>query len=145
DQIGSAIELRAVLKTQQDALQFYSSYNRQMADGVKAADQLKVGLDYQNNFAGRTSWYFRNEGGFDRVKDIELYNIAAAGLGMDLVNEPKRTTTARFGLSFRYEGYGAPTTPDLKSMGLDVGLNNDLDFGHSKLVTRLAYVPAFED
>lgn len=145
EQIGSAAELRAVLKTTQDTLQFYTSYNRQVAAGVKAADQLKAGVDYQNNFAGRYSWYARDEGGFDRVKDIDLYNIAAAGLGLDLVKQPKRTTTARFGLSFRYEGYANPLTPDLKSAGLDVGLNNDLDFGHSKLVTRLAYVPAFED
>lgn len=145
EQLGSAAELRATLKTTQDTLQFYSSYNRQVADGLKAADQLKVGVDYQNNFAGRLSWYARDEGGFDRVKDIDIYNIAAAGVGLDLVKEAKRTTTARLGLSFRYEGYTDPLTPDLKSAGLDVGLNNDLDFGHSKLVTRLAYVPAFED
>jgi hypothetical protein len=145
DQLGSAAELRATLKTVQDTLQFYSSYNRQVADGVKAADQFKAGVDYQNNFAGRYSWYVRDEGGFDRVKDVDLYNIAAAGLGFDIVKEPKRTVTGRLGLSYRYEGYGNPLTPDVRSAGLDIGLNNDLEFGNSKLVTRLAYVPAFDD
>lgn len=145
EQLGTSAELRAVLKTTQDTLQFYSTYNRQVADGTKAADQLKLGVDYQNNFAGRYSWYARDEGGFDRVKDIDLYNIAAAGLGFDIVKQPKRTTTGRLGLSFRYEGYKSPATPDVKSAGLDVGLNNDLEFGNSKLVTRLAYVPTFED
>lgn len=145
EQLGTAAQLRAVLKTAQDTLQFYSNYNRQVADGVKAADQLKLGVDYQNNFSGKLSWYVRDEGGFDRVKDIELYNIAAAGLGFDIIREPQRTMTGRFGLSFRYEGYRDAVTPDVKSAGLDVGLNNDLDFGISKLVTRLAYVPAFDD
>lgn len=145
EQIGSAAELRAVLKTQQDTLQFYSSYNRQVADHVKSADQFRLGIDYQNNFAGRYSWYARDEGGFDRVKDIDLYNVAAAGMGYDFVKQPKRTTTGRLGLSFRYEDYKNPLTPKMKSAGLDVGLNNDLEFGNSKLVTRLAYVPSFDD
>ncbi|MDO8543226.1 MAG: DUF481 domain-containing protein [Opitutaceae bacterium] len=145
EQIGTAGEFRAVLKTAQDVLQFYASYNRQIADGLKSSDQLKAGSDYSNNFAGRYSWYARDEGGFDRVKDIELYNIAAAGLGFDIVKQPKRTMTGRLGLSFRYEGYRSPLTPDVKSAGLDVGLNNDMEFGTSKLVTRIAYVPAFED
>jgi hypothetical protein len=145
EQLGSAAELRAVLKTSQDTLQFYSSYDRQVSDKVKSADQLKLGVDYQNNFAGRYSWYARDEGGFDRVKDIDLYNIAAAGLGYDFVKQPKRTTTGRVGVSFRYEGYKTPGTASVKSAGLDIGLNNDLEFGNSKLVTRIAYVPAFED
>jgi hypothetical protein len=145
EQIGTAAELRATLKTTQDTLQFYSSYNRQVSQGAKSADQLKVGVDYQNNFAGRYSWYMRDEGGFDRVKDVELYNIAAAGVGFDIVKQPKRTLTGRTGLSFRYEGYRNPITPDVKSAGLDLGLNSDLDFGHSKLVTRISYVPTFED
>jgi hypothetical protein len=145
EQIGTAAEVRATLKTVQDMLQFYSGYNRQVSDGAKSADQFKAGVDYSNNFAGRTSWYVRDEGGFDRVKDIEIYNIAAAGLGFDILKEPKRTVTGRAGLSFRYEGYRDPLTPDVKSAGLDLGLNSDLEFGNSRLVTRIAYVPTFED
>jgi hypothetical protein len=145
EQIGTAGEVRATLRTLQDVLQFYSSYNRQVSDGAKSADQFKAGVDYQNNFSGRYSWYVRDEGGFDRVKDVELYNIAAAGLGFDIVKEPKRTLTGRAGLSFRYEGYRDPLTPDVKSAGLDIGFNSDMEFGNSKLVTRVAYVPSFED
>ncbi|MGH7943834.1 MAG: DUF481 domain-containing protein [Opitutaceae bacterium] len=145
EQVGTAGEVRATLKTNQDTLQFYSAYNRQVSDGTKSADQFKAGVDYQNNFAGRKSWYVRDEGGFDRVKDIELYNVAAAGLGFDIVKELKRTLTGRFGLSFRYESYRDPFTPDVKSAGLDIGFNSDMEFGNSKLVTRVAYVPSFED
>lgn len=145
EQLGTAAEMRAVLKTVQDTLQFYTSYDRQVANHEKAADQLKIGTDYQNNFAGRYSWYARDEGGFDRVKDIDLYNIAAAGLGRDFIKDPKRTLTGRLGLSFRYENYKNPATADVKSLGLDLALNNDMEFGDSKLVNRLAYDPSFDD
>jgi hypothetical protein len=145
EQLGSAADFRASVKTLKDHLQFYAGYNRQVSEGVKAADQLKLGIDYSNNFSGRYSWYARDEGGFDRVKDVELYNVAAVGAGFDIVKQPKRTTTGRFGLSFRYEGYKNPATADVKSAGLDVGLNNDMEFGNSKLVTRISWVPTFED
>jgi hypothetical protein len=145
EQIGTAGEVRAVLKTTQDTLQFYSSYNRQISEGAKSADQFKAGVDYQNNFAGRYSWYLRDEGGFDRVKSIDLYNIAAAGVGFDVVKKPKQTLTGRAGISFRYEGYKNSIAPSVKDAGLDIGINNDMEFGNSKLVNRVAYVPTFDD
>lgn len=145
EQLGTAASVRATLKTTQDTLQFYSSYNRQVADGEKAADQFKAGVDYQNNFAGKLSWYVRDEGGFDRVKDIDLYNVAAAGLGYDVIKQPKHVLTTRVGLSFRYEGYKNPATADLKSAGMDFGLAHEFTFANSKLVNRLSYVPAFDD
>ncbi len=145
EQLGTAGEARAVLKTTQDTLQFYAAYDRQVADHVKAADQLKIGTDYQNNFAGPYSWYARDEGGFDRVKDIDLYNLAAAGFGRDFIKTVERTLTGRLGLSFRYENHRNPVTPDVKSLGLDVAVNNDMTFGNSKLVNRIAYDPSFDD
>ncbi len=145
DQLGTAASLRAILKTQRDTLQFYTAYDRQETDGLKSADQFKAGVDYQNNFRGRTSWYVRDEGGFDRIKDIELYNVAAVGFGYDVIKEPKHVLTTRAGLSYRYEGYKNPTTTDVKSAGLDFGLAHELTFGNSKLVNRLSYVPAFDD
>jgi hypothetical protein len=62
-----------------------------------------------------------------------------------MIKEPKRIVTGRAGLSFRYEGYRSPLSEDVKSAGLDLGLNSDLEFGNSRLVTRIAYVPTFED
>ncbi|MEO5958772.1 MAG: DUF481 domain-containing protein, partial [Opitutaceae bacterium] len=94
---------------------------------------------------GRKSWYVRDEGGFDRVKDIELYNVAAAGMGYDVIKEPKQTLTLRAGLSFRYEGYKNPGTKDVKGAGLDFGLAHELTLDNAKLVNRLSYVPTFED
>jgi len=145
EQTGTAFSFRAVLAGAQDTLQFYAAYDRQISDGAKSSDQLKAGVDYQNNFSGRKSWYVRDEGGFDRIKDIDLYNVAAVGLGYDFIKEPKQTLTGRAGVSFRYEGYGNPLTEDLKTAGLDFGLNHRLQLDNSLLVNRLSYVPSFED
>lgn len=145
DQLGTAVALRATLKGPGDTLQFYTAYDRQVVDETKSADQFKAGLDYQNNFSGKLSWYVRNEGGFDRVKDIELYNVAAAGLGYDAIKKSKQTLTLRAGFSFRFEGYKNPITDDVKSAGLDFGLAHDYTLANSKIVNRLSFVPTFED
>ena len=145
EQLGTSFSGRAALKTPQDSLQFYTAYDRQETDGEKSADQFKAGVDYQNNFAGRLSWYVRNESGFDRIKDIDLYNIAAAGLGYDFIKEPKHTLTGRTGVSFRYEGYRDPLTEDVKAAGLDVGLAHQYDSEFWSIVNRITWVPLFED
>ncbi len=71
EQLGTAVSARATLKTAQDTLQFYTAYDRQVADGAKSADQFKAGVDYQNNFSGKKSWYVRDEGGFDGGRLLE--------------------------------------------------------------------------
>jgi hypothetical protein len=145
EQLGTQVSARAVLKTPEDTLQFYTAYNRQVTDAVKAADEFKAGIDYANHFAPKRSWYVRDEGGFDRVKDVELYNVAAFGLGFDLIKEPLHTLTARVGLSYRYEGYGNPATEDVSSAGLDLGLNHEWELENSRIVNRLSVVPTFND
>lgn len=168
EQLGTAAALRATLKTAQDTLQFYSAYDRQVADGTKSADQFKAGVDYQNNFAGRYSWYIRDEAGFDRVKLINFSNVAAAGFGYDFIKKPTQTLTGRAGLSHRYEGYDpnpkevtrlmAPpfslpegdarrlaTKPTLSSAGLDFGLAHTVEFTYWSLTNRISYVPTFDD
>lgn len=145
EQIGTSAAVRATLKTAQDTLQFYSAYDRQISDGTKSADQFKAGVDYQNNFKGRKSWYVRDEGGFDRVKDIELYNVAAFGLGYDFIKKPNQILTGRAGISYRYEGYENPATEDVNGAGLDLGFAHTLTLKESKLVNRVSYVPTFED
>jgi hypothetical protein len=145
EQLATGFSFRATLAGAQDTLQFYTGYDRQVSDGVKSADQFKAGVDYANNFSGRKSWYVRNEAGFDRVKDIELYNIAAVGLGYDFIKEPNQILTGRAGLSFRYAGYKNPLTEDVKSAGLDFGLAHRLQMDNWAIINRLSYVPTFED
>jgi hypothetical protein len=144
-QFGSAVSLRATLAGSKDKLLFYTAYNRQETDNVKSADQFKAGIDYSNNFSGSKSWYVRDEGGFDRVKDIDLYNVAAFGVGYDLIKKPHQTLTSRLGLSYRYEGYGDALSEDVSSAGLDIGLNHTYNFGTMRMVNALSIVPAFDD
>lgn len=144
-QLGTSFGFRAKLAGVNDTLQFYTAYDRQVTDGQKSADQFKLGTDYANNFAGAKSWYVRDEGGFDRIKDVELYNVAAFGLGYDFIKAAKQTLTGRAGLSFRYEGYKSPLTSDVKSAGMDFGLAHSLQLETFAVVNRLAVVPAFDD
>ncbi len=145
EQLGTAVALGATLKGAKDTLKFYTAYNRQETDGLKSADQFKAGVDYTNNFKGHMSWYVRNEGGFDRIKDIELYNVSAVGMGYDFVKKPSQTLTGRAGLSFRYEGYKNPTSIDVKSAGLDFGLNHTYEFQTMKMSNSVTFVPSCED
>jgi hypothetical protein len=145
EQLGTGFSFRATLAGSQDKLQFYSAYDRQITDGLKSADQFKAGVDYSNNFKGSNSWYVRNEGGFDRVKDIELYDVAAVGMGYDFIQKPKQVLTGRAGLSFRYAGYKNVKTEDVKAAGLDFGLAHRYEMKNSVLNNRISYVPTFED
>ena len=145
EQLGTAAAITATLASATDKLIFYSAYNRQVTDNEKSADQFKAGVDYSNNFSGATSWYVRDEGGFDRIKDIELYNVAAFGLGYDVIKKVNQTLTVRGGISYRYEGYTNPATESVNSAGLDFGLQHELVFGDSKLVNSLSFVPSFKN
>jgi hypothetical protein len=145
DQLGTAASITATLASATDKLVFYSAYNRQVTDDAKSADQFKAGVDYSNNFSGAMSWYVRDEGGFDRIKDIELYNVAGIGLGYDVIKKINQTLTLRGGLSYRYEGYKNPATDSVNSAGLDFGLQHELVFGDSKLVNSLTFVPSFNN
>jgi len=145
EQLGTAVSAKATLKTPEDTLQFYTAYDRQVVDKQKSADQFKAGVDYQDNFHGKLSWYVRDEGGFDRIKDIQLYDVAAFGLGYDVIKEPKHTLTTRAGLSYRYEGYSNPATPNVSAAGLDLELNHEWTIGWGKITNQIAYVPSFDD
>jgi hypothetical protein len=79
------------------------------------------------------------------VKDIELYNVAAAGFGYDVIKKSNQLLTTRAGLSFRYEGYRNPLSEDVKSAGLDFGLAHEFTFANAKMVNRVSIVPAFDD
>lgn len=144
-QLGTAAGLRATLKGPNDTLLFYTSYNRQVTEGQKSADQYKAGVDYSNNFSGNSSWFVRDEGGFDRVMGIKFYDVAAAGYGFDVLRAPNETLTARAGLSFRDDTYTDPLTQNVNAVGMDFELNHTAKFGTSSLVNRVAVVPAFSN
>lgn len=144
-ELGTAFGFRARLSGPDDTLQFYTNYNRQKSNGVTSSDRFVAGADYANNFSGRYSWYARDEMGFDRSKDIRFYNVAAAGIGYDFIqNAPRQTLTGRTGLSFRYETYDTAAA-DVESLGLDFALLHSFLFKNARMNNALTFVPAFDD
>jgi hypothetical protein len=149
-QYGTALSFRATLNGAIDKLQFYTSYNHQVTEGEASADQFKAGIDFQNIFSERTSWYLRDEAGYDRVKLIDFQNVAAAGLGYDFLKKPKWEFTCRLGLAHRFETYQMDpvtqfTKENVNSAGLDVGLYHSLELKGFSMVNRINYVPTFND
>ncbi len=144
NQLGTAYGLRATLTRLKDTLLLSTSYDRQTSDGVKSTDQFKAGADYSSNFADKNSWYVRDEGGFDHLKDLRLFNLAATGEGYDFVKRVGQTLTGRVGLAYRYEDYSQNAAQDVNSLGLDLGLNYTRQIARSLLTSRLAIVPTLE-
>jgi molybdopterin-binding protein len=146
NQLGTNVIFRATLKGPDDALLFYTAYNRQVTDGEKSADQFKAGVDYGDNFSQATSWYVRDEAGFDRVKEITFDDMAAAGLGYDFIKAKDVTLTGRAGLSYRkYEYSAAADTAALSAVGGDAELQYMQKIGKAQLSDRIAYLPDFQD
>ncbi len=144
NQLGTAYGLTATLTRLKDTLILSTSYNRQTSDGLKSVDQFKAGADYSSNYVDKNSWYVRDEGGFDHIKDLSLYNLAATGQGYDFVKKVGQTLTGRIGLAYRYEDYRHSTAQDVHSIGLDLGLNYTRQIARSLLTTRLAIVPTLQ-
>jgi hypothetical protein len=79
------------------------------------------------------------------VKQITQYNLAAGGLGYDVIKRKNQILTLRAGLSFRYESYQSDQEDPMKSLGLDLGLHREYSFENSKVVNDLTIVPAFNN
>ena len=144
-QLGTSYSFRAKLAGPLDTLQYYTAYNRQEADGQISADQFKAGADYADNFSAATSWYARDEGGFDHVNNVKFYDIAASGLGYDFIKQKNQVFTGRAGLSYRYDQYSTPDAAALSSTGADFELQYLLKTKKWQLSDRIAFVPAFQD
>jgi putative salt-induced outer membrane protein YdiY len=143
--LATSYSFRAKLVGPLDTFQYYTNYTRQETQGQVSADQFKVGADYADNFAANTSWYVRDEGGFDRVNDIKLYDVAATGFGYDFVKDKQQTLTGRAGVSYRYDQYTTPDTANLSSAGADLELEYTLKLKKFQLSDRITFVPAFQD
>lgn len=145
DQLGTGAGFRAKLVSPQDTLQFYSGYNRQVSDGKKSADQFKAGVDYASYFEDRSTWFLRDEAGFDRIMDVRFYDTAAAGYGYAFIKNPVDTLTARVGLAYRYDGYDNPATATVNSAAADFEIAHDLKLANWELNNALTIVPSFQD
>jgi small nuclear ribonucleoprotein (snRNP)-like protein len=146
EELGYGGGARATLAGSEDILQFYTQFAYKRVNGVKSDDKFAMGVDYASYVSERVTWYARNEGGYDSGKDIDFYNVAAAGLGYDFIkNLPKQKLTGRAGLSYRFEDYGNPLNEDVRSAGLDLGLQHNYRFENALLNNSITFVPSFDD
>ncbi len=143
--LGTAATFKATLTGPADTFQYYMNYLRQKSDGAVSTDQAKAGVDYSANFTNVSSWYARDEGGFDRVNDISFYDIAAAGYGYDFIKEKEQALVGRVGLSYRYDTYTSPDTATLSSAGADVEVEYTKQIKKAKLHDKISFDPAFQD
>jgi Protein of unknown function, DUF481 len=145
-QLGTDVGISAKRISPQDELDLYADYNRQVAAGVQSADQFKAGIDYTNDLTGTTSWFVRDEAGFDRIMDIQFYETAAAGVGQALIKNDVDVLTARVGLAYRYDGYDSvPPTPNVSAVAADFELNHDLKTADWELEDKLTILPALSN
>ena len=146
EQLAYGGGLKATLASPQDTLVLYTDFANQKTDGVKSEDRLRAGIDYASYLSEHVTWYTRDEGGYDNVKDISFYNVAAAGFGYDLVkNLPVQKLTVRGGLSYRFENYGQASQEDVSSAGLDLGLSHFYKFENAVMNNNVTFVPSFDD
>ena len=145
NQLGTEAGFRATLANSVDSLQLYSDFNRQVSDSEQSANQFKTGVDYADNYQDAESWYARDEGGFDRVMGISFYDIAALGLGHDLVKNRRETLTARLGLAYLYDSYHNPDTPSVHSTGADIEIDHSFQMSVWRLTNHIAFDPTFAD
>lgn len=146
EELGYGGGAKATLEGPEDILKFYTSFAYKRTNGVKSDDKFAIGVDYSSYLSERVTWYARDEGGYDNGKDIDFYNVAAAGFGYDFIkNPPKQKLTGRIGLSYRFEDYGDPATEDVRSAGLDLGLIHSYRFENAQLNNSITVVPSFDD
>jgi hypothetical protein len=145
-QLGTDLSFKATLNGPDDTLGFAAAYNRQVTNGVKAADQFKAGVDYSDDISANTSWFVRDEAGFDRVNEIEFDDIAAAGIGYNFVKTKDETLVGRVGISYRkYDYTPSADTPSVSAVGADLELHYKQTFGVSELHDDLVLLPDFQD
>ena len=144
-QLSTSYHYRAKLTSPNDTFQYYTSYTRQEVNNQVSADLFKVGADYSENFTPTRSWYVRDEGGFDRVNFITLYDIAASGLGYDFIKEKQETLTGRVGLAYRYVQYVRTKGQPLSSTAADFGFEYVRKVRSAQFTDKVAFVPAFQD
>lgn len=144
-EFATRLGFAATLKSPQDALRFYASYDRSERDGATIADEVKGGVDYSNRFSERVGWYVNTELEKDTAEDIDLRSTSAFGLSYLFIDRGEvQNLTGRIGLSYLYEDYS--TGAKTEDLGLDVALLHAWQFAAwGRMTNSLRYVPAFED
>ncbi len=144
EKLGAGAGFKAVLASEKDRLGFHlrGTYSRE--NGSTTVDNARGGVDYENFFSPRQSWYARTELERDRVIGLDMRATAAFGYGYYFLKSPRHVLRGRLGALYLHESYddGRSNT----SPGVDLGLHHMLMLGNwGKLVTEVVYTPSLDD
>lgn len=144
EKLTTGAGLKAELVSDEDRLKFYLHGNYSKENGNTTVDDAIGGVDYENFFSDRQSWYARTEIERDRVTGLDMRSTTAFGYGYYFLKGARQVLRGRLGAMYLHESYqdGRSNT----APGLDLGLHHMLMLGDwGKIVTDLVYTPSLDD
>lgn len=145
---GFGMSFRATLNGPDDRLSFFTRANFEETDGIKSADDARVGVDYSNQINDEWNWYVSSELGRDVIKGTDLFVTTAGGFGYTITKSDSRFLNIRGGVGYRFEEYSDFSTPireQLNAASLDFGLEHKETLTWGTLVNRIKFTPTIED
>jgi len=143
DRLSTGGTISATLKGPNDKLNFYAGGNRARENDVLSNKEAYGGIDYEQTFAGKNSWYTRARLEYDAIELLDLRTTVAVGWGYYFFNNPEREFRGRLGLQFQHEAF--TTGRSESSPGLDAGVFHRIELGKTTLTSEITITPAFED
>ena len=146
ENFASSIQAEAKLEGPHDRFVVYGSYIYKETDKVRSEDEQKGGMRYTNFFTDKWGWFLREELERDTFEGIDFRSTTAGGVTYKFIQEERLSLEGSAGISYRYESYSDAGVEDDGFPGLDFGLNLGWQFADwGKLVTKLSYIPSFDD
>jgi putative salt-induced outer membrane protein YdiY len=144
DETGTALRFKATRAGPDDSLKFYGSYDQAETDGIKNANEVKGGIEYNSFFGKKLGWFVRGEIESDEFENLDFRSTVAGGLSYRFKNTDRHKLLGRAGFSYRFENFSDGR--DLEGMGGDFGLSHFYRFNEwGKLTTDIQFIPSIED
>ena len=144
EKLTTGAGFKAELASDEDRLKFYLRGTYSKENGSTTVDNAVGGVDYENFFSDRQSWYARTQIERDRVTGLDLRSTTASGYGYHFIKSARHMLRGRIGAMYLHESYqdGRSNT----APGLDLGLHHMLMLGDwGRLVSDLVYTPSIDD
>ena len=136
-----AFELRRA--TDDDLLKFYIRAAYAEQDDIRSSNEIIGGVDYENWFAGRWSWYTRIELEYDEFENLDLRTTAAAGLGYRWLKRENLDLKTRAGVGYVYESFTNGVTDDKGIIDLGLAFRWDI-VDDVRFTQDTNYSPSFD-
>lgn len=136
--------IKAIMEGPDDRLELYLNGKRTETEEQLTSKEIIGGLDFEQRFGKRHSWYLRIEQEYDEIEMLDLRSTIAAGYGYYFLNEEHHKLRGRLGTFYRHESW--QVREDESTFGLDAGLYHMYQFENKwRLTTDITYTPSFDD